>query len=158
MKNLEDFMENIEDIEKEAITLKQRALNVWNWCKSNKLILGLSATICLLTPYTYYLYTNTKTITVEKEKIVYTDTPESVIKTKNFLVSNLDNYTVFKSEKTTSKKSGKELFGVWYKIEHETGESQYIANFELTDNLKYNKKEYEKFISKDKKQNLLKVK
>jgi len=100
--------------------------------KANKLITGLLATIAGLL---YILFTL-------PTQVIYEDTPEAVMKTKNFFITNLDELEVHKKKLVKSKKTGKPLFGVWYKVEQENGNSTYIARFESVDNLQYNKKHF----------------
>lgn len=132
-------VDDVEEIKAASKSIYAKAMDkvkgFFALLKNNKLVVTLCFIILGLSAYTYRLYTNP----TYKEKIVYADTPEAMMKSKNIMCVNLEEYKVIKTKKVKSKVSGKDLIGVWYQMEQTSGESTYIAKFETEDNLKNNK-------------------
>ena len=110
---------------------------------NNKLVVGLSIALLGMTYYTSYLYTNPKVVTQTVTE--YVDSPEAVIKSKNFLVKNLDELEIRKVRELKSSITKGKLFGAWYGKENKDGGGIYITIIEPSDKLKYNAKAHKDY-------------
>lgn len=147
-KLTEELVDELEDYVEETEGFFKKTWNKIKTFFSKYLIYILLIAIVALGGYTIKLY-NTKNVVKQVEKIVYVDSPEAVINSKNFLMKNLDDMEVTKSRTVKSSVTKEPIFGVWYKKEQMNGESIYIAIFEPVAKLKYNAKEYAKVDKKD---------
>lgn len=86
----------------------------------------------------------------EAGKLVLADA--SILKQSNYVFYDLDTfkYGTNRYDYTTSKKNKKNIFGVRYAREDRDGTQIYLMIYENVDNLKVNKKEYEKFMESQK--------
>lgn len=86
----------------------------------------------------------------EAGKLVLADA--SILKQSNYVFYDLDTfkYGTNRYDYTTSKKTKKNIFGVRYAREDRDGTQIYLMIYENVDNLKVNKKEYDKFMESQK--------
>ena len=96
------------------------------------------------------LYFNFNTPVKVEETIVYRDNPDSVVLSKNWYTTNLDEMEHQKVRLAKSSKTQEEIFGVWRKSEGKDGNSVYTVIFEPVKALKYNIKEYKDYQEKTK--------
>lgn len=118
---------------------------VWNWCKSNKMIIALSLIVFGLAWYSYHLYQNPK-VEIQKqviEKVIFKDNPEDVILSKNWYCKDLDTLKIKNITQMKSEDSGKTMVAIWYGIDDKkSGEADFITLFRLKSNLKENEKAF----------------
>lgn len=90
----------------------------------------------------------------EAGKLVLSDA--SILKQSNYIFYDLDTfkYGSNRYDYTTSKKTKKRIFGVRYAREDRDGTQIYLMIYENIDDLKVNKKEYDKFMKLQTKEKL----
>lgn len=153
---MEQFEETYDDLLEEAketkSKLKKYKENIVTFLKNKKNLAIVILSVLLLSNMVYIMQLKNKKVkeVIEKEPI----TKGFKLKEGVFL-AKLNEYEVTKVKETTSLKSGKDIFGVWYQKEtpqDKVRNSVYLVIYENIDNLNLNKKAYEDYVKKQVKQ------
>lgn len=148
-EEMEEYL-NAVDVNKNGVSdkkeIKSYFKSAWNWIKSNKALVIVS--ILLLSCMTWIVQVENNP---EVKKLIVKEARDNTqLKLKDSVVCyDLSKMDVTKHVESTSIKSGKEIFGVWYRTETPKAavtNSVYLTIFENIDAIDKNKNEFNKYI------------